>query len=140
VLNSRGGVLANPSKKILIVDPDPEAAGTLQETFSQDGFEVEAVVSSAQALVTLEYFQPDLVVADVILEEPDAGFHLARQIKEHPLLGGTPVFLLSSTGEKTGTTFSFAEDGYWMKADDYAEKPLPPGEVLKRVYTLLAKS
>ena len=133
-------VLANPKKKILIVDPNPEDSARLQETLSGEGFAVEVAVDSAQAMVTLEYFQPDLVLADVILEERDAGFRLARQVKEHHILGRTPVFLLSSTREKTDTSFSFAEDGYWMKADDYAEKPVEGEELLKRVYTLLAKS
>ena len=132
--------MANPKKKILIVDPDPEDSARMQESLAGEGFQVEVAVDSNQAMVTLEYYQPDLVLADVILEEPDAGFRLARRIKEHPILGRTPVFLLSSTAEKTGTSFSFAEDGYWMKADDYAEKPLEPEDVLKRVYTLLAKS
>jgi len=39
--------------------------------------------------------------------------------------------------EVTGFGFSQELDGYWMKTDDYAAKPIMPEELLKRVQKLL---
>ena len=46
---------------------------------------------------------------------------------------------ISAVTEKTGTRFSLEQDGYWMKADDYAEKPLALEDVLSRAEALLSR-
>jgi DNA-binding response OmpR family regulator len=42
--------------------------------------------------------------------------------------------------ESTGYDFSQELDGYWMKTDDYASKPLLPDELVKRVKELLSRA
>jgi len=48
--------------------------------------------------------------------------------------------MLTAVGSETGMDFSQELDGYWMKTDDYASKPLTPEELVKRINALLARS
>ena len=47
--------------------------------------------------------------------------------------------MLTAVGSETGTEFSQQLDGYWMKTDDYASKPLAPEDLIKKVNELLAR-
>jgi DNA-binding response OmpR family regulator len=48
--------------------------------------------------------------------------------------------MLTAVSTETGYDFSQELDGYWMKTDDYAGKPLLPEELVKRVNGLLARA
>jgi DNA-binding response OmpR family regulator len=48
--------------------------------------------------------------------------------------------MLTAVSGTTGYDFSQELDGYWMKTDDYASKPLLPEDLIKRVKDLLARS
>jgi DNA-binding response OmpR family regulator len=74
------------------------------------------------------------------MEKHDSGFSFAKQIKADPLYKQIPILMLTSVAYVTGFGFSQELDGYWMKTDDYAEKPIMPDELLKRVKSLLEKS
>lgn len=126
-------------KKVLVIDADQEFSDQLREALEGAGFVVDQAYTSKQGLTKLEYFQPDLIILEVLLEENDSGFLLAKEIRKHPLFGKVPIFMLTAVAEKTGGKFSLEEDGYWMKVDDFADKPLPTEEILARVGRLLEK-
>jgi DNA-binding response OmpR family regulator len=46
---------------------------------------------------------------------------------------------VTSVAEATGHRFSLEDDGYWMKTDDYLDKPVKPEVLLERLDTLLKK-
>jgi DNA-binding response OmpR family regulator len=48
--------------------------------------------------------------------------------------------LLTAVAGETGYDFSQELDGYWMKTDDYASKPLLPDELMKKIRELLARA
>jgi DNA-binding response OmpR family regulator len=45
--------------------------------------------------------------------------------------------MLTAVGEATGFRFSMEKDGYWMKTDDFADKPLEAEELVARVGKLI---
>ena len=47
--------------------------------------------------------------------------------------------MLTAVGQATGFRFSMEKDGYWMKADDFADKPLPPDQLVERIRRLVAQ-
>lgn len=126
-------------KKVLVIDADQEFSDQLKDALEGAGYVVDQAYTSKQGLTKLEFFQPDLVILEVLLEENDSGFLLAREIRRHPIFGKVPIFMVTAVAEKTGGRFSLEEDGYWMKVDDFADKPLPPEEILARVEKLLEK-
>jgi two-component system alkaline phosphatase synthesis response regulator PhoP len=126
--------------RILLVDDDADFIDANKAALESQGFEVLAAYSGREGLDKVRFEQPDLIVLDLIMEKHDAGFAFARAVKADPLSKHIPILMLSSSAADTGYEFSQELDGYWMKTDDYASKPLPPEELLARVQELLVKS
>jgi DNA-binding response OmpR family regulator len=64
---------------------------------------------------------------------------LNGQIKNDPLFKKIPILMVTSVAEVTGYSFSIEKDGYWMKADDFLDKPVMPDVLIGRVEKLLRK-
>jgi CheY-like chemotaxis protein len=57
-----------PSKRrVIVVDDEQVIANTLAIILNQAGFEARAVFSGEQAIELLESFQPEMLIADVIM-------------------------------------------------------------------------
>ncbi len=125
-------------KKILIIDDNVDFVKLNTATLEAAGYEVEAAYNADEGFTKVEYGQPDAIVLDLMMERHDSGFKLAEKLKTHPVLRTIPILILTAVGEATGVRFSMERDGYWMKADDFAEKPLPPEELVDRVGRLIA--
>ncbi len=128
---------AKKAKKVLVIDADQNDSEHTRAMLESKGYEVETAYTSEQGYAKVEFFQPDLIVLEVMLEEPDSGFALAKKIRAHPVFGKVPIFMYTAVAEKTGGKFSLEEDGYWMKVDDFADKPLSEEEFHERVEALL---
>jgi diguanylate cyclase (GGDEF)-like protein len=99
----RGGRPGCPGWRILIVDDDADVHSTT--TFALAGLEIQDrpleflhahSASAARALLARE---PDIAVIllDVVMEQPEAGLHLVRHIRE--TLGMTDVRIILRTGQ-----------------------------------------
>ncbi len=126
--------------KILLVDDDVDFIDLNRTVLENHGFDVVAAFSGREAMDKVRFEQPDLIVLDLMMEKHDAGFTIAKTIKGDPLYKNIPILMLTAVASETGFDFSQELDGYWMKTDDYASKPLLPDELLKRVSTLLEKA
>jgi DNA-binding response OmpR family regulator len=126
--------------KILLVDDDVDFVDLNKAVLENHGFKVMAAFSGKEGLDKVKFEEPDLVVLDLMLERHDTGFAFARALKGDPRYGKIPILLLTSVAETTGYDFSQELDGYWMKTDDYASKPLLPEELVKRIVALLARA
>lgn len=125
--------------KILLVDNDVDFVDLNKAVLENNGYEVVIAFSGREGLDKVKVEQPDLIVLDLMMEKHDAGFSFAKQIKADPIYKNIPILMLTSVAEVTGFGFSQQLDGYWMKTDDYVEKPIMPDELLKRVKQLLEK-
>jgi signal transduction histidine kinase/ActR/RegA family two-component response regulator len=83
------------SGRVLVVDDNRDAADLLAETLRFGGFEVATAFDGAEALETLNTFQPDVAILDIGLPSMN-GLELARQLRE---IGGTrTIRLIALTG------------------------------------------
>jgi DNA-binding response OmpR family regulator len=124
-------------KKILIIDDNISFVKMNTAALEAAGYEVEAAYNSDEGFTKVEYGQPDAIVLDLMMERHDSGFTLAKKLKTHPLLRTIPILMLTAVGEATGFRFSMEKDGYWMKTDDFADKPLEADELVARVGKLI---
>ena len=53
--------------RVIVVDDEPVIANTLAIILNQAGFEARAVFSGEQAIELLESFQPEMLIADVVM-------------------------------------------------------------------------
>ncbi|MBP1746771.1 MAG: two-component system, OmpR family, alkaline phosphatase synthesis response regulator PhoP [Deltaproteobacteria bacterium] len=126
--------------KILLVDNDVDFIDLNKAVLENSGFDVVVAYSSTEGLDRVRFEQPDLIVLDLMMEKHDSGFGFAKAMKADPITKNIPILMLTAVGSETGMDFSQQLDGYWMKTDDYANKPLLPEDLVKKINELLARS
>lgn len=123
---------------VLVIDREdrlPKVRAALEAI----GLTVQTATTAAEGLALAKANRPSLVVSEVMLEQPDAGFVLSYRMKRDPELQQVPVVLLSSIFQHTGTIFDLStpESRQWIKADAYLEQPIAPDRLASKVRSLL---
>jgi CheY-like chemotaxis protein len=125
--------------KILLVDDDPDFLEMHKAVLLNHGYEVLTAMSGREGLERVRAEMPDLIILDLMMEKHDAGFSFSKTLKTDPLFKRIPILMVTSVAEATGYRFSLEEDGYWMKTDDFLDKPVLPAVLLDTVGRLLEK-
>jgi putative two-component system response regulator len=120
------------SGRVLIVDDDPADVQLLSNYLAGIVDEVRGLTDSRQVELVFASFQPDLVMLDLHMPEPD-GLEVLRRLRSARLsLGFLPVVML------TGDTGHVARNSALiLGADEFLIKPLDREEVILRVRNLL---
>jgi CheY-like chemotaxis protein len=126
--------------RILLVDNDVDFIDLNKAVLENNGFEVVVAYSSREAMDKVRFEQPDLIVLDLMMESHDSGFGVARGLKADPIYRNIPILMITAVKGETGYDFSQDLDGYWMKTDDYVNKPVAPEDLVRRINDLLARA
>ena len=125
--------------KILIIDDDVVFIKATQAVLESKGYQVSSALDGDEGLKKAKQEKPDLIILDIIMPTKN-GFAACEQLKSDPELESIPVLIMTSFSEKGKETNIPTSEGFNLEAEDYAEKPLSPQELLKRVEKLLKKS
>ena len=128
-----------PKATILLVDDDLDFLEIHKTILEKHNYHVLTATSAEEGLIRVRTDMPDLIILDLIMEKHDAGFSFSKRVKTDPLFKKIPILMVTSVAEATGYRFSLEEDGYWMKVDDFIDKPVKPEVLLKKVSSLLKK-
>jgi DNA-binding response OmpR family regulator len=121
--------------KILIVDDDPDIIDAGRLVLEREGFEVEGAPNRAVGMRRLEETRPDLLILDVMMEEPDDGLRIARDIRKS---GNTvPIIMLTSVNAAMGLNID--KDEEMVPVEEFQSKPVDPQTLIAKVKKLLAK-
>ena len=121
------------SSRVLIVDDSEDDVEMLRRFLADEDTVIQGVVDSAEAEREFKEFEPDMVLLDLHMKEPD-GLEILRRLREaRRRLGFLPVVVL--TGDIGQAARNNALD---LGADDFLTKPLDRQEVVLRVRNLLA--
>ena len=90
---------AAPSRKILIVDDNVDAADSLGVMLSYFGHETRVVYSGREALLRAREFAPDTLILDLGMPEMD-GYAVARAVRSDPSLRRVQLIALSGYGQE----------------------------------------
>ena len=126
-----------PKAKILLVDDDIDFLEMHKAVLKNHGYEVLTATSGSEGLEKVRAEMPDLIVLDLMMEKHDSGFAFSKEIKNDPLFKKIPILMVTAVAEATGYRFSLEEDGYWMKTDEYIDKPVMPDVMIEKIETLL---
>ena len=119
------------TKKILLVDDEPELRKLVIDILSDDGFSNIIDAGTVQnGLIFARQENPDLAILDVMLPDGD-GFSLMKQLRAFT---GIPVIFLTAKDEAADKLA-----GLGLGADDYVVKPFLPQELLLRVHAVLRR-
>lgn len=125
--------------RVLIVDDDTDFLLQQRLQLEQAGFEVIEADSHEKARRLLETTPFDVAVVDLMMEELDAGFTLAYEIKrKNPAI---PVIMVTGVAGETGIEFDAAtrEERSWIKADAFLAKPVRFEQLLREMNRLLKR-
>jgi|WetSurMetagenome_2_1015567.scaffolds.fasta_scaffold129897_2 two-component system, OmpR family, KDP operon response regulator KdpE len=131
---------AKPDKvyTVLVVDDDPDILLQHQVQLEGAGYKVITADGKHSAQAVLQGTRPDAVLLDLMMEEADGGFLLARQIKQQD--ASIPVVLVSAVAGRTGLDFSTADaqERSWAKVDAILAKPVRMEQLQRELNRLLA--
>lgn len=117
--------------RILLVEDDRDIVRTLAELLMDEGYQVDAARTEADAIAKVAARRPDLVLLDVTLAEGD-GFAVCAAIRESD--PDLPVIFLTASGDEPSTV-----EGLSLGAEDYIAKPFRPRELLVRIAAALRR-
>jgi two-component system KDP operon response regulator KdpE len=118
------------TKKILVVDDEPQILRVLRMSLKAHRFDVRTASDGESALDLFRDWSPDLIITDLSMPLM-SGLELCREIRK---LAETPIIVLSVKGEEK-TKVEALDAG----ADDYITKPFGIDELLARVRATLRR-
>lgn len=119
------------AQKVLIIDDSPAIHALIRARLREEPLDLHATCSGRDGITLARTLEPDLILLDVDMPDPN-GFEVCRLLKLEPELQGTPIIFL------TGTASSQAKiRGLDLGAVDYVSKPFDPAELRARVRAAL---
>lgn len=85
------------TKKILLIDDEPDILELLRDIFQEAGWTVQAHGSGASALQEILAFDPEVIISDATMPEL-SGLQLLAKVRELGILA--PFLILTGYGEK----------------------------------------
>lgn len=119
------------TKKILIVDDEPNIVISLEFLMKREGFEVFVANDGDAGLEQIAAQQPDLVLLDVMMPKRN-GYEVCQAIRTNPSWQDMKVIMLTAKGRDTEVAKGMA-----MGADAYMTKPFSTKELVSQVKQLL---
>jgi DNA-binding response OmpR family regulator len=118
--------------KIIIIDDDPDILDASTLVLSSKGFEVITASNPDDGYKMVIENKPDLIILDVMMNEPDDGFFLAQKFRRNNIK--TPILMYTSVSKAIGMDFGVGE---MVPVDEFVEKPISPEELIRKVEKLL---
>lgn len=84
------------SAKIVVIDDDIAYLGLLRDALSEEGFAVVASADSRTAFELVDREQPQAVILDVRMEQPDSGLIILDLLRLHRRTAHIPVLVCSA--------------------------------------------
>ncbi|TNE72029.1 response regulator transcription factor [bacterium] len=119
------------SKRILVVEDEPEMRSGIADNLEFEGYAVVTAENGAKAWEILQKESFDLVISDVMMPEI-SGFDLAKLIQKADMNCG--LIMLTARAEEMDKV-----RGLELGADDYISKPFSLREFLARVKSVLRR-
>jgi two-component system, cell cycle response regulator DivK len=122
------------SKRILVVEDQPDNRQIIRDMLAPTGYEITEVGNGEEALAAIAKQRPDLVLMDIQLPVMD-GYEATRRIKADPALRSIPIIAVTSyalSGEETKARSA--------GCDEYVPKPFSPRQLLAKIRHYLNNS
>lgn len=118
--------------RILIVEDDPNLAGTVKAGLEESGYAVDVVSNGPEALDMVSAYAYDVIILDIMLPGMD-GFEVCRKTRLQHIQ--SPILMLTARYREEDKV-----QGLDCGADDYLVKPFSYPELYARIRALLRRS
>jgi CheY-like chemotaxis protein len=129
------------SKRILIVDDDPDLRLALRLPLEAAGYSVSEAESTTAGKAAVKEIAPDLIILDVMMDTTTAGFQFALDLhsadpkSDFKEFRNVPIIML--TAIHSTTPLRFAPDEDYLPVQTFLEKPVDPDVLLAKVREML---
>jgi len=117
---------------IIVIDDDPDILEASSLTLESKRFRVLTAQNVDEGYKMIKEEKPDLIILDVMMEEPDDGFFLAQRLRRENIQ--TPILMYTSVSKTMGMEFGKNE---LVPVDDFVEKPISPKQLIEKVEKLI---
>ncbi len=118
--------------KIVIIDDDPDILDVSKIVLTSKGYKIYTAQNPDDGYKLIIDQKPDLIILDVMMNEPDDGFFLAQKLRREKIT--IPIIMYTSVSKALGFDFGKSE---MVPVDEYVEKPISPDELIAKVEKLL---
>ena len=118
--------------KIAIIDDDPDILDASSLVLTSKGYEVVTATNPDDGYKIVKENSPDLIILDVMMNEPDDGFFLAQKFRKEKIF--SPIIMYTSVSKSLGMDFGVNE---LVPVDEFVEKPISPEQLIEKVKKLL---
>ncbi len=119
--------------KIAIIDDDPDIVDASSLVLTSKGYDVVTATNPDDGYKIVMEHHPDLIILDVMMNEPDDGFFLAQKFRRMNI--DTPIIMYTSVSKTLGMEYGAGE---LVPVDEFVEKPISPETLIEKVEKLLA--
>lgn len=121
--------------RVLIVDDDPDIVEAVRLCLEHEGHEVDSADEPVEGLRKALEGEPDLLILDVMMVQPDDGFVLAHDLRKQGFT--KPILVMSSISRVTGLAYD--RDSVLTPIDDFVEKPVAASVLAAKVNALVGR-
>ncbi|PIQ11675.1 MAG: response regulator [Ignavibacteriales bacterium CG18_big_fil_WC_8_21_14_2_50_31_20] len=119
---------------IVVIDDDHDILEATELILQASNFEVFTTDNPTNGYLLVKEKKPDLIILDVMMDEPDDGFFLAQKFRREGIT--TPILMYTSISKVVGMEYGAGE---MVPVDDFVEKPISSSELIKKVKFLINK-
>jgi len=126
------------TKKILMIDDDPDFVSGIKAILDKAGFEVEVAYNPKDGMQALQTKKYDLLLLDIMMGRGAEGIMIARKLRKDIKLRELPVLIL--TGMREQIAFLFPGEPVhprFVEVDEMVEKPVEPKLLLEKINALI---
>ena len=116
---------------ILVIDDEPDNFDVIETLLNDQDYDLHYAASGQDALTSLDTFDPDLILLDVMMPGID-GIEVCQQIKANSKWQGIPIVMVTALSSKSDLANCLNAG-----ADDFISKPVNGIELRARVHSML---
>jgi two-component system response regulator VicR len=126
------------SKKVLIVDDDPDIRDVLTLILESQEYQVTTARDGIECIDKLRKGKPDLMILDLLMPRMD-GFAVYKELQDAKWAEykDMPILILTSVREESSRRRYELETGQKLSVDYYIEKPVSPEVLIDTVEKLI---
>jgi CheY-like chemotaxis protein len=121
---------------ILVVDDDPDILEGILVILESQPYRVATARDGKKCMEMIEQEAPDVLILDLLMPHMD-GWGVIREMRSEPRYASVPIMILTTVIEDASRRRYELETGMGMDVQDYVQKPVRPGELLRRIEKLL---
>jgi len=123
-------------KTVLLVDDDADFVEMNRALLAENGYAVRVAFNGKQCLEEVGRKRPDLIILDMVMESPNDGFDVSRELRNSEVTRTIPLVMITSVNDSI--PFRLEPDHTWLPVDAILEKPVDPQLLLAVVNKALS--